>query len=146
MAASSSQATQVATVQSATALDAWYNTQQDATNPFLPTLFDTSNGCSGLADNVAQDLWSDLYTASNATAFFKPTPDLSGILLEWQTYCVCQCDISFIASNCQQQTSDNLWDFMIKYFSNDSTGSSGQTNQAMLYSLVMWVSGLPQTC
>jgi hypothetical protein len=144
-AASSPLPTQVSTVQTATALDAWYDTQQDATNPFLPTLFDTGNNCSVLADNVAADLWADLYTASNATAFFKPTPDLSGILAEWQKYVQNQCDVSFIASNCQQQMNDTLWNFMVKYFVNDQTGSSGQTNAAMFYALVQWVSALPQT-
>jgi hypothetical protein len=143
--ASSPLPTQVSTVQTSTALDAWYNTQQDATNPFLPTLFDTGSDCSVLADNIAGDLWADLYTASNADAFFKPSPDLSNILTEWQKYVQNQCDVSFIASNCQQQTSDTLWNFMVKYFVNDSTGTSGQTNAQMFYNLVLWVSALPQT-
>jgi hypothetical protein len=144
-AASSSQQTQVATVENATALDAWYNTQSDATNPFLPTLFDTGNDCSVLADNIAQDLWADLYTASNATAFFKPTPDLSGVQANWQGYVQNQCDVSFIASNCQAQTGDTLWNFMVKYFVNDTTGTSGKTNVVMFNDLVRWVASLPQT-
>jgi hypothetical protein len=145
LAASSPLPQQVASLQTVTALDNWYNSQTDATNPFLPTLFDTGNDCSVLADNVAQDLWAVLYNASNAEAFFKPEPDLSGILTQWQAYVQNQCDVSFIASNCQQQTNDTLWIFMEKYFLDDETRSSGQTNVAMFWQLVQWVSSLPQT-
>lgn len=142
-AGSSSAATQTATAVTTTSLDAWYNGEQDATNPFLANLYNADNSCPGIAANVAQDLWASLYTAANAEAFFKPTPDMSPILGQWKQFVTNQCDVSFIASLCAAQTGYTLWGFMEKYFANDQTGSSGQTNVTMLYNLIQWVAALP---
>ena len=142
-AASVPAATQTATAVTVTNLDAWYGTQNDATNPFLTNLYNSDLECPSISQPVAQDLWASLFTASNAEAFFKPTPDLSTILAQWQGFVENQCDVSFIAVSCQNQTSDSLWNFMVKYFANDSKGSSGLTNVTMFYNLVQWVTSLP---
>lgn len=142
--ASSPPATQTGTMMTATALDAWYQTQVDATNPFLQNLYSANNACPTITIAIANDLFSTLYTAANAGAFFKPTPDMSGILTQWQQYVKNQCDVSFIANQCMEQAGTNLWAFLEKYFENDQTGSSGQTNAAMLSALVQWVAALPQ--
>lgn len=142
--ASSPPATQTATMMTATALDAWYQTQVDATNPFLQNLYSANNACPTITIAIANDLFSTLYTAANAGAFFKPTPDMSGILTQWQQYVKNQCDVSFIANQCMAQFGMNLWAFLEKYFDNDQTGSSGQTNETMLSALVQWVAALPQ--
>jgi hypothetical protein len=141
--ASSSAATQTSTMMTATALDAWYQTQVDATNPFLQNLYSANNACPTITIAIANDLFSTLYNAANAGAFFKPTPDMSGILSQWQQYVKNQCDVSFIANQCMEQFGMNLWAFLEKYFDNDQTGSSGQTNEAMLSALVTWVAALP---
>lgn len=141
--ASSPAATQTATMATATTLDAWYQTQYDATNPFLANLYNSNNGCATISQAIANDLFTTMYTAANADAFFKPDPDLSTILSQWQQYVKNQCDVSFIAASCVQMAGTSLWAFMEKYFENDRTGSSGQTNVTMLWALVQWVSSLP---
>jgi hypothetical protein len=141
--ASSPPATQTATMMTGTQLDAWYQTQVDATNPFLQNMYSANPSCATITVAIANDLFSTMYTAANAGAFFKPTPDMTGILSQWQQYVKNQCDASFVANQCMQQAGTNLWAFMEKYFENDQTGSSGQTNAAMLWAFVQWVAALP---
>jgi hypothetical protein len=142
-AASSPAPVQTATMVTSTSLDAWYGTQNDATNPFLPNLYNSDPGATSLSAAVAQDLWTTMYTASNATAFFKPTPDLSTIQAQWAQYVQSQLDVSYICTFCETTTGSDLWTFMGKYFDNDQTGQSGQTNVVMLNALVQWVASLP---
>ena len=141
---SSPPAAQKASMVTSTTLDAWYGTQNDATNPFLPNLYNADPSATTLSVAVGQDLWTTLYTASNATAFLKPTPDLSTIQTQWQQYVQSQLDVSYISTFCETTTGTDLWTFLNQYFDSDQTGSSGQTQVTMLWALVQWVASLPE--
>ena len=139
--ASSPPATQTGTMMTATALDAWYQTQVDATNPFLQNLYSANNACPTITIAIANDLFSTLYTAANAGAFFKPTPDMSGILTQWQQYVKNQCDVSFIANQCMEQFGDELcghsWKSILKTIKRDQVG------RPMRRCCPRWCSGSP---
>jgi len=143
---SSSTATQVATLSLLDQIDAWYQTQTDATNPFLPNLYNGNNNCVQINQGEAASLWADMYAASDPGFFFSgKNADLSGILTQFEQWVANACDLSYISSLCQSQTNSNLWTFMRHYFANDGTGTSGQTNMEMLADFVSWAGGLPQT-
>ena len=143
---SSSTATQQATLVTLDTLQAFYNAQPAATNPFSPDLYDNNPDCPSITSTQAQSLWSDIVTAYNGSGFislFKANPDMSPLLGQFQAIVQSACDISLVATLCENATGDDLGTYLFNSFSNDQTGSSGQTNMQMLNNFMKWAFALP---
>jgi hypothetical protein len=124
----------------------FYKNQPTATNPFEPDLYNSNNACPSIAQADAVSLWSDLKTAYNGSGFisiFKAQPDMSPVLGEFQAVVQSACDISWVSALCMAETGIGLGDWLFNSFSNDQTGTSGQTNMQMLYAFLQWGFSLP---
>jgi hypothetical protein len=143
---SSSTATQQATLTTDDQLVAFYQSQPQATNPFLATLYQTNPTGATIVQAQATSLWADLTTAekgSGVLSLFRDYPDMSPILSQFQSTVQNAIDISFVASICQAATGQTLGDWLFNSFANDQTGTSGVTNMQMLANFMYWAFTLP---
>lgn len=140
---SSSTATQQQTLSITDTLDNAAQALGNA-NPLFPNMYNANNNCVSISSDQANSLWADIYAASDPGIFLSgKNADLSGVLAQFQQVVQNQCDVSYISALSVDNYGDTLWDFMRKFFFNDSTGTSGQTNIQMAQAFYNWAVSLP---
>jgi hypothetical protein len=128
------------------AVVAFIKAQPTATSPLLSTLYQTSPSGATIDQATATSLWSDLKTAKSGSGFlslFVDRPDMSPILGQFQAVVQNAIDVSWVATLCQNETSQTLQDWLFNSFAGDNTGTSGQTGMQMLANFVYWAFTLP---
>jgi hypothetical protein len=141
--ASSSPATQQQTLQIEDTID---NAAQalGSQNPLYVNIYNNNPGCVTISSDQATSLWNDIYTASDPGFFFSgKNADLSGVLASFQQTVQNQCDLSYVATLAVSNYGEDLWNFLRKFFFNDQTGTSGETNMQMSQDFWNWAVSLP---
>lgn len=118
------------------------NNIPDNQNPLGSDMYNANTDCPSIDEQTARSMWSTIYTASDPGIFFS-NPDMTGVLDSFKLFATNRCDISWVASLCDDQTGTDFETWIMHQFGNDSTGRSGKTQMQMLYDFITWAVKLP---